>query len=277
MAVHTAGGFDAAETQAAVREFIAALSVLPHVIAVTSLYDIPGSISDSGTIARFEVRYDLPTFEIEEDAVHELFALREERSTDGFQIELTGSVAFVGEQEEPGESEIIGLIATAISLLIAFGSVGAMGLPIITALGGLVPGFMIIGIASRFVDMASFTPQFASMIGIGVGIDYALLIVTRFREAKGVGMSTDDAVGGILKKCVNSEAMYPLSEQDGLEAQEGRYTADEEGKHWEQAGVKARVGAVGGLGARPSPEANPGAAAGRGDGVPGKGAVGPQV
>ena len=209
---------------------IAALSVLPHVIAVTSLYDIPGSISDSGTIARFEVRYDLPTFEIEEDAVHELFALREERSTDGFRIELTGPVAFVGEQEEPGESEIIGLIAAAIILLIAFGSVGAMGLLIITALGGLVPGFMIIGIASRFVDMASFTPQFASMIGIGVGIDYALLIVTRFREAKGVGMSTDDAVGGILKKCVNSEAMYPLSEQDGLEAQEGRYTADALGR-----------------------------------------------
>ena len=192
--VRTADGLDAAETQAAFEELMAALSALPRVIAVTSPYDTPGSISDSGTIARFEVRYDLPAFEIEEEAVHELFALREERSTDGFQIELTGPIAFVGEQEEPGESEIIGLIAAAIILLIAFGSVVAMGLPIITALAGLIPGFMIIGIASRFVDMASFTPQFASMIGIGVGIDYALLIVTRFREAKGSGMPIDDAI-----------------------------------------------------------------------------------
>ena len=192
--VRSADGFDAPETKAAVQELIADFSTLPQVIAVTSPYDIPGSISDSGTIARIEVRYDLPAFEIEEDVVHELFTLREERSTDGFQVELTGPVAFVGEQEEPGQSEIIGLIAAAIILLIAFGSVVSMGLPIITALGGLVPGFMIIGIASRFVDMASFTPQFASMIGIGVGIDYALLIVTRFREGTRAGLPIDDAI-----------------------------------------------------------------------------------
>ena len=192
--VRSADGFDAPETQAAVEELISEFSGLPSVVSVSSPYEVPGSISDGGTIARFEVRYDLPAFEIEEGVVDALFELREERSTDGFRIELTGPVAFVGEQEEPGQSEIIGLIAAAIILLIAFGSVVAMGLPIITALGGLIPGFMIIGIASRFVGMASFTPQFASMIGIGVGIDYALLIVTRFREAKGTGLPIDDAI-----------------------------------------------------------------------------------
>ena len=79
-------------------------------------------------------------------------------------------------------------------LLVAFGSVVAMGLPILTALMGLIPGFMIIGISSAFVNMASFTPQFASMIGIGVGIDYALLIVTRFREGTAAGLSLEDAI-----------------------------------------------------------------------------------
>ena len=82
---------------------------------------------------------------------------------------------------------------------------------------------------------------------------------------------------GTLKKCVNSQAVYPLSEQDGLKAQERRYTAYGKEKHWEQVGVKAGVGAVGGLGARPCPAADPGVAGGRGDGVPGKGEVGPQV
>ena len=192
--IRSTDDFDAPETEAAVQELIAELSALPDVASVSSPYDTPGSISSDGTIARIEVRYDLPAFELEESVVDALFELRDEVSTESLQVELTGPVAFVGEQEEPGESEIIGLIAAAIILLIAFGSVVAMGLPIITALGGLVPGFMIIGIASRFVDMASFTPQFASMIGIGVGIDYALLIVTRFREAKGKGMDIDDAI-----------------------------------------------------------------------------------
>ena len=192
--LRSADGFDAPETEAAVEEFIADFSELPDVVSVSSPYEGSGLISDDGTIARMEVRYDLRAFEIEESVVDALFELREELSTDNLQVELTGPVAFVGEQEEPGQSELIGLIAAAIILLIAFGSVVAMGLPIITALGGLIPGFMIIGIASRFVDMASFTPQFASMIGIGVGIDYALLIVTRFREAKGGGMEIDDAI-----------------------------------------------------------------------------------
>ncbi len=192
--LRSADGFDAPETEAAVEELIAELAALPGVVAVYSPYEVPGSISGSGTIARLEARYDLPAFEIEEGIVEALFELREELSTDSLQVELTGPVAFVGEQEEPGEAELIGLIAAAIILVIAFGSVVAMGLPIITALGGLIPGFMIVGIASRFVDMASFTPQFASMIGIGVGIDYALLIVTRFREAKSGGMEIDDAI-----------------------------------------------------------------------------------
>ena len=192
--LRSADGFDAPETEAAVEELIADFSELPDVVSVSSPYEGSGLISDDGTIARMEVRYDLRAFEIEEGVVDALFELREELSTGNLQVELTGLVAFVGEQEEPGQSELIGLIAAAIILLIAFGSVVAMGLPIITALGGLIPGFMIIGIASRFVDMASFTPQFASMIGIGVGIDYALLIVTRFREAKGGGMEIDDAI-----------------------------------------------------------------------------------
>ena len=82
---------------------------------------------------------------------------------------------------------------------------------------------------------------------------------------------------GILKGCVNSQAVYPLFEQDGLGAQERRYTAHEQGNHRERVGVKARVGAVGGLGARLGSEIDPRVAGGRGDRVPGKGEVGPPV
>ena len=192
--VKVEAGLDAVETE--VREMVAEFAALPGVAedGAQAPYDVPGSISQDGTIARFDVTYTLPAFEVDPAHVEELFALRDELSTNAIQVELGGAVTSIGEQEEPGTSEIIGIIAAIIILLIAFGSVVAMGLPIVTALLGLIPGFMIISIMSAFVDMASFTPQFASMIGIGVGIDYALLIVTRFREGLKEGASLEDAI-----------------------------------------------------------------------------------
>ena len=184
------------ETEAEVRALVGEFAALPGVApdGATAPYDLPGAISRDETIARFDVTYIVPAFEVDPAHVEALFELREELSRDGLQVELGGAVTSIGEQEEPGTSEIIGIIAAVIILLIAFGSIVAMGLPILTALLGLVPGFMIIGILSSFVDMASFTPQFASMIGIGVGIDYALLIVTRFREGLHEGASLEDAI-----------------------------------------------------------------------------------
>ena len=140
------------------------------------------------------MRYTEPAFEVDAKHIEELFDLRAEVSVGDLKVELGGPVAVVGEIEPPGESELIGFIAAMVILLVAFGSVVAMGLPILTALMGLIPGFMIIRIASAFASMASFTPQFASMIGIGVGIDYALLITTRFREGTAAGLSLEDAI-----------------------------------------------------------------------------------
>ena len=188
-------GFEDPETRAAVAELVERFGALPGVAegGVVSPYDVPGSLSQDGKIAKFDVSYVAPAFEIDVEHIDALFELRDEVSRDGLQVELGGAVATVAGQEPP-DSEIIGFIAAIIILLVAFGSVVAMGLPILTALLGLLPGFMIIGIISSFVDMADFTPQFASMIGIGVGIDYALLIVTRFREGLSAGMDRDDAI-----------------------------------------------------------------------------------
>ena len=77
----------------------------------------------------------------------------------------------------------VGLLAAAVILLLAFGSVVAMGLPIITAIVGIVAGLAGVQLWAAVVQTPSFTVQVASMIGIGVGIDYALFIVTRYREA----------------------------------------------------------------------------------------------
>jgi RND superfamily putative drug exporter len=91
-------------------------------------------------------------------------------------------------------SEAVGLLAAIVVLLIAFGSVVAMGLPILTALVGIGLALAGVGIVANFLPTPDFAPQVAAMIGLGVGIDYALFIVTRFRAALGRGATPEDAV-----------------------------------------------------------------------------------
>ena len=77
------------------------------------------------------------------------------------------------------------MLAAVVVLLISFGSFLAMGLPIVTALFGLGTGAGLIGLGTHVIDMADFSLELAAMIGLGVGIDYALFILTRFREIYG--------------------------------------------------------------------------------------------
>jgi putative drug exporter of the RND superfamily len=109
---------------------------------------------------------------------------------DGLTIEYGGFL--FGVFEFP-ESELLGILAAVVILLIAFGSVLAMGLPIGTALFGLGVGFGIVGLGSRVFNMPEFAPQMTAMIGLGVGIDYALFIVTRYRENLHAGMEPEQA------------------------------------------------------------------------------------
>ncbi|MFM2078484.1 MAG: hypothetical protein RJA49_2374 [Actinomycetota bacterium] len=95
---------------------------------------------------------------------------------------------------ELGKSETLGVLAAIVILLVAFGSVLAMGLPIGTALFGLSVGAGLMGIASNGFTIPEFGPEVAAMIGLGVGIDYALFIVTRFREHLHAGMDPEEAV-----------------------------------------------------------------------------------
>src|SRR5439155_22396781 len=96
-------------------------------------------------------------------------------NTSRLQVELGGSM--FGEFKMPA-SEVIGVIGAVVILLIAFGSLLAMGLPIVAALAGIIIGLAIVQVLAHVLDVPSFAPQVTAMIAIGVGIDYALLIVT---------------------------------------------------------------------------------------------------
>jgi putative drug exporter of the RND superfamily len=95
--------------------------------------------------------------------------------------------------QEPPKSELIGILVAIAILLAAFGSVVAAGLPIVVALLGLAIGQALILISANFLDVATFAPTLAAMIGLGVGIDYALFVLNRFRQAILVGHSPKQA------------------------------------------------------------------------------------
>ena len=110
---------------------------------------------------------------------------------DGLEV-LPGGAALA--EFEPPESELIGLSFAVVVLVIAFGSVLAMGLPIAVALGGVGVGIASIALLSNVFAIPDFTPTLGAMIGLGVGIDYALFIVTRYREAMRRGQPSRDAL-----------------------------------------------------------------------------------
>ncbi len=120
----------------------------------------------------------------------EIIAIGDKVSVPGLRVEYGGRV--FATFEFPA-SEVLGILAAVIILLIAFGSVVAMGLPIGTALAGLGIAMAIVGIFSNGFSIPEFGPQMAAMIGLGVGIDYALFIVSRYREHLDMGEDPETA------------------------------------------------------------------------------------
>jgi RND superfamily putative drug exporter len=160
---------------------------------VVSPYGPEGArfVNDDGTIAYAEVNMgdrDSDEYLAVGDEVRALVA---GATVPGTTVELGGD-AFVEEPEF--SSEVVGFIAAMIILLVAFGSLLAMGLPLLTAIFGIVTGIALVGLTVNLIGMPSFSNQAVAMIGIGVGIDYALLIVTRYRESLHAGMTPEAAV-----------------------------------------------------------------------------------
>ncbi|MBI2760510.1 MAG: MMPL family transporter [Chloroflexi bacterium] len=171
---------------------LAQAATLPKVVEVGSL-DAPGAVSADGRIARVNVQYSVRSNEVEKSESEQLTKLIDSANGNGLQAEAGGDVVQFNEQEEPGSSELFGIMAAVVILLIAFGSVVAMGLPLTTAIAGLVASFAFMAVSAQFLNLPFFTTSFAAMIGIGVGIDYALFIVTRFREGRRNGLSQEAA------------------------------------------------------------------------------------
>ena len=178
-----------------INKLISEISNTPQVASVTSPYSIIGAIqiSVNGKIAYAKVNWDGVFTKIKKQNVLKVVGDVKSASSSNIQSAIGGQAIEQSQQASTSNSEAIGIVAAAIILLIAFGSVYAMTVPIITALMALGVGIGSIGLASHFLSISTFSPIIGALIGLGVGIDYALFIVTRHRSGLIAGLDPEEA------------------------------------------------------------------------------------
>jgi RND superfamily putative drug exporter len=184
------------EVRSAVEQLLGRIEQLDRVVRIDSPYSRQGArqVSPDGTIAFATVHFSVVEGQpVPPQTGQRIIQLAAQVNVEGLTVAPGGSVIQFSEFEEPGGAEGIGILFAMIILLITFGSVLAMGLPIGTALFGIGIGLSLVLLFANFLSVPDFTPQLASMIGIGVGIDYALFIVTRYRHQLHQGLDPEQA------------------------------------------------------------------------------------
>jgi putative drug exporter of the RND superfamily len=200
--------FDSAEARSALAQLQAGAAALPHVLRTTdpagALAAGPqvavqrGVVSADGRVALIRLQYPLVD-ELSPEDLSNLKAFGADAAAGSpLRIEMGGDLYFAFEQAQPGLGELIGLLVAALILFIAFGSVIATALPLGTAVLGLAIGVSSMSLIANVIDIPSWAPVLGAMVGLGVGIDYALFIVTRHRDYLARGVPVEESVGSAL-------------------------------------------------------------------------------
>ena len=195
---HVTGG---SVRDAAVEQRMATtLTTISHLSSVTSVsdpYSSSGStqISADGRTAYATLQLADGTTPLTSAQVGTLVQTAQRASTSTLDVEIGGDAIQQSQQSPASNSELIGIVAAAVVLFAVFGSLFAMALPILTGVAGVGGGLLSIGLLSHALNVADFAPTLGALIGLGVGIDYALFIVTRFRCALRSGKPVGEAIG----------------------------------------------------------------------------------
>ncbi len=176
---------DSPAVRAAIHPLLERVSRLPHVVGVLSPYSSAGAaqVSRDRRTAFATVSYDKRANLLPHSAGKELLAAIEGVHIRGLRIAAGGQVVEQAEQSGVGFATTVGVIAALIVLLLTFGSLITAGMPLVTAGLGLIIGVGCIGLLTHVLSTTNIAPDVALMIGLGVGVDYALFIVTRFKQA----------------------------------------------------------------------------------------------
>ena len=178
---------------AAVQEDLAAVAAAPGVAGVITP-EQSGRITADGTVATVDVRLSEAPSDVSEDTLDAIEAALASTEEAGVEVDFTGSAYSGGPGEGSHAAEAVGVLLALVIIAITVGSLLAAGLPILTALVGVGVGLTGIWLASDLATVSSTAPSLAIMLGLAVGIDYALLLLVRHRSELARGASVADAI-----------------------------------------------------------------------------------
>ncbi|MGW3728283.1 MMPL family transporter [Streptomyces sp. NPDC000851] len=181
-----------AENKATVKETVRELSDGSEVVSVADPYQAQ-AVSKDGTVAYAAVSYDVSGMELEDSTKEALEEAAQNARDAGLTVEIGGDA--LQATPETGTTEIIGIAVAAVVLVITLGSLVAAGLPLLTAIIGVGIGVATITALANTLELGSTTSTLAMMIGLAVGIDYALFIVSRYRAELAEGRDREEAIG----------------------------------------------------------------------------------
>jgi RND superfamily putative drug exporter len=182
-------GLRAPAARERVETMLERLRGLPHVAGVTE-----GAVSRDGTIGYATLMLDGRAEEVPTDDVRRMIDVAQAGAGDGLRVELGGDAVRAAEEGEGGAAEGVGILAALVILVLLFGSLLAASLPLLTAIFAVGSTLGLIVLASRLTDVADYTPPLMTLVGLGVGIDYSLLLFSRFRGELLAGASRERAV-----------------------------------------------------------------------------------
>ncbi len=182
--------------RAAIAPLLVAVTKMPHVVSVISPYTAAGAVqvSRDRQTAFATINYDKRPNLLPNNTGKPVLDAIKAIKVRGLQLAAGGQVIEQAQGFNIGPATSVGVAAALVILLLTFGSLVAASMPMITAGLGLITGIGLIGLATQITDLSNIAPELAVMIGLGVGIDYALFIVTRFRENYGRTGDVEDSV-----------------------------------------------------------------------------------
>lgn len=181
--------------KAAVEGALAKVEKLPGVASVTDPFARGGQLSPDGTLASVDVRYDIEPTDIEKEDGEKLEDAARTAEKDGVSVAMRGIVIDTAAQQEAPVGELVGVAIAIVLLTLLFRSKAAMGATLLGAILGVAVGQILLAALAKPLGLPEFATTIAVMLGLGAGIDYALLIVSRYREQAAEGDSVRDAVG----------------------------------------------------------------------------------
>jgi putative drug exporter of the RND superfamily len=181
--------------KAEVESLVGDLKSASQVASVADPYT-GGTVSKDGSVAYAQVTYEVAQADVTDAARTDLEHIAEQGERAGLAVSMGGTA--VNEESHQSAAELIGIVIAALVMVITFGSLVAAGLPLLTALFGVLAAICGITVATSFIDLSSSTSTLALMLGLAVAIDYALFIVSRYRGELKEGHDPEEAAGRAL-------------------------------------------------------------------------------